>query len=271
MPVLVKHRHLLLLVALLIIGGSCSRETSNPVPGAKSVLGKVVKIVDGDTIDIVDAQNVQYRIRLQGIDAPERRQDFGTVARENLGNLIFGKHVRIEYQKIEWRGRLIGKVWLEGEDECLAQVRAGLAWHYKDYQKEQSPQDRQLYATVEQEARTQKRGLWKDPAPTPPWDFRHHKTGSNEESDSVDEPLSSQHNFIDSKPTPDRHSTKLNPRVSATPYEMAAGLIRGNKRSMIYHWPGCPNYNDISLRNRAQFQSVRAAEKAGYRAARNCP
>jgi endonuclease YncB( thermonuclease family) len=61
---------------------------------------------------------------------------------------------------------------LEGRDVCLAQIRAGMAWHYKYYQNEQSAEDRQMYADVEEEARMSKRGLWVDADPTPPWEFR---------------------------------------------------------------------------------------------------
>lgn len=272
MSVTLRRRALLVLVVSLSILYSCSRETT------KSVSGKVVKIADGDTITILDAQNVQHKIRLQGIDAPERRQDFGAISQEHLGGLVFGKHVRIEYEKVDWRGRLVGKVWIDGNDECLEQLKAGLAWHYKEFEREQTPADRQLYASAEKEARAQKRGLWKDPAPTPPWEYRHHKSGSSAESDSQDELASDEHNLKSTSPSVERKFLN-HPPAQKLPSQRApfvnsdvagAGLIRGNKRSMIYHWPGCPNYDDISLPNRALFQSREEAAKAGYRAARNC-
>ena len=220
----------------------------------------------------MDAQNIQHKIRLQGIDAPERRQDFSDVSREHLANLVFGKQVRIDYEKVDRYGRLVGKVWVDGNDECLEQLKAGLAWHYKEYEKEQPPADRQLYASTEQEARVQKRGLWKDPAPTPPWDFRHHATGSSDETDQPDKPVPSSHDFINTTPSPNHSSTNApTPLADFSPNVNEAGFIRGNKRSMIYHWPGCPNYDDIAKHNRVPFQSREEAERAGYRAARNCP
>ena len=264
MSLTLRKRSILVLIGSLSIFYSCSRETT------KSVSGKVVKIADGDTITILDAQNIQHKIRLQGIDAPERIQDFGAVSREHLGSLVFGKYVKIEYDKVDWRGRLIGKVWIDGNDECLEQLKAGLAWHYKEFEREQTPADRQLYANAEQEARAQKRGLWKDPAPTPPWEYRHHTNGSTTESDSQDEPTSPARNFGTGVLSPDRSSTNA-PTPNFSLDVNAVGFIRGNKRTMIYHWPGCPNYDDIAPHNRVTFRTSEEAERAGYRAARNCP
>jgi endonuclease YncB( thermonuclease family) len=274
MSATLRRRALLVLVISLSILCSCSRETS------KSVSGKVVKIADGDTITILDAQNVQHKIRLQGIDAPEHRQDFGEVSRENLAGLVFGKYVTIDYEKVDQYGRLVGKVWVDGNDECLEQVKAGLAWHYKEYEKEQTPDDRQLYANAEQEARAQERGLWKDPHPTPPWDFRHHVNGASSASDAPDELSLDDSTVKSASPsvepnvtTPlssaDRNYTSAR-TPSSTSNTAVLAFIRGNKRSMIYHWPGCPNYDDIAPHNRVSFQTREDAEKAGYRAARNC-
>jgi endonuclease YncB( thermonuclease family) len=71
--------------------------------------------------------------------------------------------------------RILGKVLLDEEDMNLEQIKAGLAWHYKKYQKEQSPTDRKLYSKAEIKARVAERGLWHDPAPAPPWDYRKMK------------------------------------------------------------------------------------------------
>lgn len=265
MPVTLRKPKLLLLFALLSIFASCSRETT------KSVSGSVVKIADGDTITILDSQNVQHRIRLQGIDAPEHRQDFGEVSRQHLASLVFGKYVRIEYEKTDRYGRLVGKVLVEGSDECLEQLKAGLAWHYKEYEKEQSAADRQAYASAEQEARAQKRGLWAGQAPTPPWEYRHHRNGPTAESDSADEATTSDSKLNNGPPSFNGNSTTPPASSPGTNKNLEAdGLIRGNKHSMIYHWPGCPNYDDIAQHNRVSFQNREDAEKAGYRAAKNC-
>jgi endonuclease YncB( thermonuclease family) len=273
MSVTLRTRALLLCLISLSIFAACARETAN------SVSGKVVKIADGDTITILDAQNVQHKVRLQGIDAPERRQAFGQVSRENLGSLVFGKQVKVDYEKLDQYGRLVGKVWIDGNDECLEQIKAGLAWHYKEYAREQSAADRQRYADAEQDARLKKRGLWQDLDPTPPWDFRHHATGSRADSDLADEIEPSSPQPSSTRPSsaaPSRADAlppRLNPTtptVNPTTTLPEAGEIRGNKRSMIYHWPGCPNYDDIAYHNRVSFETRAAAEQAGYRAARNC-
>jgi endonuclease YncB( thermonuclease family) len=147
---------------------SNSKQTS-PLP---TFSGRVVSIEDGDTIIVLDAANRTYKIRLQGIDAPEGGQAFGNRSRQNLTDEVFGKEVAIEWSKRDRYGRIVGKVLLDGRDVCLEQVRAGMAWHYKYYQAEQSPEDRTLYADAEDRARATRRGLWTDATPTPPWDFR---------------------------------------------------------------------------------------------------
>ena len=99
--------------------------------------GLVVRITDGDTIVVLDAEKVQHKIRLQGIDAPERRQAFGTKSKEHLSDLVAGKTVEVDYSKYDRYGRVLGIVMVNGEDVNLDQVEAGMAWHYKTYQGEQ--------------------------------------------------------------------------------------------------------------------------------------
>src|SRR5205814_1237888 len=116
-----------------------------------------------------------------------------------------------------------------------------------------------------------RRGLWKDPAPTPPWEYRHHTNGTTAEIDSSDESTSSNPSIRTGLPSLNSSSTNApNPAPTPTTNLYVDSGIRGNKSTMIYHWPGCPNYDDIALHNRVPFQSRQTAEKAGYRAARNC-
>ena len=139
---------------------------------ADTYLGRVVGISDGDTITVLDVANMQHKIRLIGIDAPEKKQAFGSVSRQSLADLIFGKTVTIETSKVDRYKRELGKVWIGSADANLEQVRAGLAWHYKQYEREQPFGDRRAYALAEREAQTARRGLWREPAPIPPWEFR---------------------------------------------------------------------------------------------------
>lgn len=132
----------------------------------------MVRVADGDTITVLDSNDTQHRIRLEGIDAPESHQAFGTQSKKNLSDMVFGKEVTIVYEKTDQYGRLVGKILLDGKDINLEQVKAGLAWHYKEYQREQTPEDRELYARAEDEARAARRGLWQDPDPVEPSAFR---------------------------------------------------------------------------------------------------
>ena len=131
-----------------------------------------MRVTDGDTIVVLDVDKVQHKIRLQGINAPERRQAYGTKSKEHLSDLVAGKTVIVDYSKYDRYGRVLGIVLVNGEDVNLEQIEAGMAWHYKKYQREQSPSDRVKYSDAEREARRKKLGLWNDPNPSPPWDYR---------------------------------------------------------------------------------------------------
>lgn len=153
------------LVTLIVSGvGAASGETFQ---------GRVVGVSDGDTITVLDSSNKQHKVRLSGIDAPEKSQAYGQRSKQSLSVLVFGKPVDVETTKRDRYGREIGKVLTAGLDVNLEQVRLGLAWHYKAYEREQPPQDRETYNAAEQVARKAREGLWQDPAPVPPWEYRH--------------------------------------------------------------------------------------------------
>jgi endonuclease YncB( thermonuclease family) len=139
---------------------------------ADTLTGRVVRVTDGDTIVVLDADETQHKIRLTGIDAPERGQAYGTKSKEHLSESVAGEVVVVEYDKYDRYGRVLGKVLLDGEDVNLEQIWAGLAWHYKKYQGEQTVTDGVAYSDAEMEARRRKLGLWSDPAAMPPWDYR---------------------------------------------------------------------------------------------------
>ena len=139
---------------------------------ADSLTGKVVKVADGDSITVLDNTNTQHRIRLQGIDAPERKQAFGNASRKHLASLVAGKEVTVKWAKRDRYGRIVGTVIVDGHDMNLAQVKTGMAWFYRYYQKELSAENRKLYAQAEDEARANKKGLWQDKNPMPPWEWR---------------------------------------------------------------------------------------------------
>lgn len=142
---------------------------------AEVVTGRVVGVADGDTITVLDIYQAQHKIRLAGIDAPEKKQPFGNRSKESLSELAFDKTVEVETSKRDRYGRQIGKVLVNGQDVNLVQIQRGMAWFYRQYQMEQSPADRRLYEEAENKAKAEKQGLWRDSEPTPPWEFRHMK------------------------------------------------------------------------------------------------
>jgi len=145
---------------------------SIPVHAIQTISGRVVSVSDGDTVTVLDSNNRQHRIRLLGIDAPERKQAFGQKSRATLSNMVAGKEVVINFREQDRFGRVLGKVVAQGRDINLVMVQSGMAWHYKQFERSQEKGDRILYATAEQIAREQRIGLWQEPHPIAPWDFR---------------------------------------------------------------------------------------------------
>jgi endonuclease YncB( thermonuclease family) len=139
---------------------------------AETISGRVVGVADGDTLTVLDASKQQHKIRLDGIDAPEKAQPFGDRSKQSLSDLAFNRDVQVQTHKRDRYGRVVGKVLHDGADLNLIQINRGMAWHYKAYAGEQTPEDRMRYAAAEEIARREKRGLWRDKEPTPPWDWR---------------------------------------------------------------------------------------------------
>ncbi len=150
------------IITILLLALACTAH-------AETITGWVVGVADGDTITVLDANKVQHKIRLSGIDAPEKKQAFGNRSKESLSDLAFDKTVNVETEKRDRYGRQIGKVLVNGRDVNLAQVERGMAWFYRQYQREQSPNDRRLYEAAEDAAKADKRGLWRDADPVSPW------------------------------------------------------------------------------------------------------
>lgn len=131
-----------------------------------------MNVADGDTITLLDSSKTQHKIRLDGIDAPERAQPFGSKSGEHLAGLVAGRQAVAQCSKRDRYGRHICRVLVAGVDANLAQIRAGMAWFYRYYADELPPDRRGQYADAESQAQADKRGLWTDPSPIPPWDWR---------------------------------------------------------------------------------------------------
>jgi micrococcal nuclease len=129
---------------------------------------RVVGITDGDTLTVLTAEKRQVKIRLAGIDAPESGQDFGMRAKQAASALAFGKNVTVIERDTDRYGRTVADIFLpDGRSLNRAMVGQGMAWWYRKY----TPNDRVL-AGLETQSRQERRGLWSQPAPLPPWDWR---------------------------------------------------------------------------------------------------
>lgn len=130
----------------------------------------VIAVADGDTLTArcgTPGAYQQVKVRLAEIDAPERGQPFGDSSRQHLANLCFHKAAHIRPQTSDRFGRTVARVECEGTDANGEQVRAGMAWAYTRYLTDPS------IAQLEEQTRGARAGLWADPSPTPPWDWRH--------------------------------------------------------------------------------------------------
>lgn len=137
---------------------------------AQVISGKVVKIADGDTFTLLVNNHDQVKVRLDGIDAPEKKQAFGNKAKQYLSSMIWGTPVTVKVYKKDRYGRSIGKVSTSKfKDVNLEMIKAGYAWHYKEYN------DDKTYASAEVSARKRKLGIWKDKNPIKPQVFRKTK------------------------------------------------------------------------------------------------
>jgi len=209
------------------------------VAQAEQFTGKVVGIRTGDTLSVLRNGRV-VQVRLYGIACPERWQAFGTQARQFTRDVAFRKTVAVVVDAVAMdatnrRGRLSAAVQLpNGLDLSQVLVQAGYAWHDTRY----APHDKRL-AQLQAEARAAQRGLWADANPVPPWEGRQGQQ---------------------------------QPASAAVPQGTASSqtVIIGNRRDKVYHWPGCPEYNEVSRKDRIVFRSREAAEQAGYRPAENC-
>lgn len=205
------------------------------VSAAEVLNGKVVRIADGDTVTLLIAGNKQERIRLAEIDAPESGQAFGNRSKQSLVQMCGGAtNATVAVQNRDRYGRIVGRLTCNGIDTTREQVARGMAWVYRAYSKDAS------LLTLEQKAKQGRIGLWADPNPVGPWDWRKGKRTAEPVAN-----VSSQANS-------------------------ASGTIRGNRNSKVYHLPGCPSYNAINPKNVTPFATEKKAQQAGYRKAGNC-
>ena len=201
---------------------------------AADLSATVTGITDGDTIQVLRSRK-EISVRLNGIDCPELGQDFSKRAKKFTSQHTYKKNVKIISKGTDKYGRTIADVVLE--DGTLLNeklVQAGLCWWYRKY----APNNKTL-AYLEADAKLANIGVWSLPDPIAPWDFRKGR----------------------------RLTTRQQIAKAAIPEK---AKIIGNRRSKVFHWPGCPSYHKVSVKNRVYFSSSDEAKNAGFRAARNC-
>jgi hypothetical protein len=204
-----------------------------------------MEVDDGDTIIVLHDDKAEH-IRLNGIDAPEKTQAYGKKSKQYTLDATLGKEVTVIEHGKDRHGRTIGDVLLpDGSNLNRQLLKEGLAWWFWKHSQDKSLRD------LEDEARDQKLGLWRDRNPIPPWVFR--KIQNKQVPDVGD--------F-----EPPRKLPAQQPNTLAT-----LGPIIGHRKSHIYQRPGCPGYGKVSESNAVQFATVEDAEEAGYKIARNCP
>lgn len=206
---------------------------------AASFSGKVVTVLDGDTIDVLN-NNIPERIRLNGIDAPEKGMPYGQAAKEYVLDMTALKIVTVLVKDTDQYGRTVGDVILpDGRTLNREIVKAGYAWWFKKYSNDAS------LGELEEGARVARKGLWRDPVPMPPWDWRVEK----------------RRGVADTPTEKTNASTPTSPTSTATPFH-------GNSRSGVFHQSSCKDYNckncTITLSSRDQ------AINSGYRPCGMC-
>jgi micrococcal nuclease len=171
--------------------------------GAQTITGKVVGVADGDTITVLQ-DHTQYKIRLYGIDTPEKGQDFGNRAKQFVSEMVFGKQARVVQMDMDRYGRVVGMVYVGNTRVNEEIVKAGFAWVYNRYCKDSVCSQ---WKGLEQQARQSKIGLWSHQNPIPPWDYRR---GARDTSKSK---------------------------------AIVPGAYHGNTRSMVFHQSSCKHFN----------------------------
>lgn len=159
----------LLAVAFALLWAPVVSHAKRPTAVAQqgqTVRGRVVRVLDGDTVDVL-CDGKPLRVRLWGIDAPEKAQPFGQAAKEHLTRAVAGQEVQVEIRSTDRYGRAVGWILRGPAAVNLDQVRAGMAWWYQHYARGHS-----ALQQAENAARQAKVGLWQQPAPEPPWQFR---------------------------------------------------------------------------------------------------
>ena len=199
---------------------------------SKDIFGKVIRVSDGDTITVLDANKRKHKIRLYGIDSPEGGQAFGNKAKKATSNLVYGKNVEVNVLDQDRYGRQVGIVFYNNTNINGELIKKGYAWVYTTYCKVRTCNE---WSKFEKKARLAHYGLWADPHPIPPWEWR---------------------------------AEQRNTSANKTNVSVGTEIYHGNIRSHVFHGSGCQDYN---CKNCVKpFNSISEAIQAGYRPHKQC-
>jgi len=156
--------------------------TLNIYSARADFIAKVERVVDGDTVHVVNKSGKKFKVRLTGIDAPEKNQPYGLASTYQLKEVLIDEWVLLKSKpkngnlySIDRYNRVLAKIILDERDVNLFQLLSGYAWHFKRYKKKQSPIDRESYSQAELYAKKNKLGLWEEKKPIAPWNWRKIK------------------------------------------------------------------------------------------------
>jgi micrococcal nuclease len=220
--------------------------------------GRVVGVTDGDTLKILVGDQKLLRVRLAFCDAPEKKQAFGSRAKQAMSELVFGKDIDLRLHAMDRYGRTVAQVRVDGKDVGLEMVREGMAWVYEHYITEASSEVQESYRKAQEEAKAKRHGLWSDPSSIPPWIFRDLAKAHREETIASNW-IESQHKPIDpNQPDPQLAS----PVPSESPLKPDDVWV--NTKSGKYWKPGSAYY---AKTKRGKYMTEKEAVQEGYRAA----
>lgn len=228
---------IIILISLLF----CSFDTN--YLRAETITGKVVSVSDGDTITILGNEK-QLKIRLYGIDSPEKSQAYGQKAKDFTASMVAGRQISVEPKDTDRYGRTVALVFVDGINLNQQIVKQGYGWVYRQYCKGSFCND---WLRLEAAARESKKGLWADSHPVPPWEYRHDQrngTGSSE------------------------HDFTVPPSTVGQSVPVESGTYHGNTGSRVFHGTGCKDYNCKNCT--VMFKSTQEAINAGYRPHKEC-
>jgi endonuclease YncB( thermonuclease family) len=149
------------------------------------VHGRTTGIVDGDTMNVLIRAKHQIRVRVAFIDAPEKDQPFGERAKAAMSELVFGKDVKLRPHTIDRHGCLVARVLVDGQDAGLELLKQGFCWVYEKYVGEAPAEIQSSYHDAQDTAQAQRAGLWQDPDPVPPWEWRKEKRARPQAASSL--------------------------------------------------------------------------------------